>query len=236
MSDPLRIALVAEGPTDAIVIESALNGILEKRDFVLKLLQPEDSKAFGVLGGGWTGVYRWCEQAAERGGGRLANDALLFSNYDLLILHLDADVADKTYASGRLHPKRGDGSLPCARPCPPPSDTTNTLRSVLLSWCKETATPPKTVICMPSKSTEAWIVATLFPEDRSMRTSIECYANPEARLGQQPNRQRIRKTTRDYRKQAERLTRAWPRIAQPRALGEAHRFQVEFLAALPTEK
>lgn len=37
MSDSLRIALAAEGPTDKIVIEAALNSILEgRREFVLK--------------------------------------------------------------------------------------------------------------------------------------------------------------------------------------------------------
>ena len=34
MSEPLRIALVAEGPTDAIVIKSAVRSILGERSFV----------------------------------------------------------------------------------------------------------------------------------------------------------------------------------------------------------
>lgn len=40
MSDPLRIALVAEGPTDAVVIEAALRSMLGGRPFVLKQVFP----------------------------------------------------------------------------------------------------------------------------------------------------------------------------------------------------
>ncbi|MCX5685301.1 MAG: hypothetical protein NT049_16715, partial [Planctomycetota bacterium] len=141
MSDPVRIALVAEGPTDRVVIQAALRAILSDRRFVLTQLQPEGTLAFGTMGGGWTGVYRWCKQAAARGGGRLGSDELLFQNYDLLILHVDADVAGMRYADDSITPKPGDGALPCELPCPPAADTTNALRTVLLSWCGEVAVP-----------------------------------------------------------------------------------------------
>ena len=232
MSDPLRIALVAEGPTDRIVIDAALRSVLGDRPFVLKQLQPEGSLAFGPLGGGWTGVYRWCKQAAGRGGGRLAGDALLFENYDLLLLHVDADVAGKSYADDSITPECGDEALPCEQPCPPAAATTNELREVLLSWCGEAATPPRTVICMPSKSTEAWVVAALFPTDRAMGREIECYPDPASRLAQQPVRQRIRKTQRDYQAAAGRLEQAWAHLAGEGGLGEARRFQAELMAAL----
>ena len=74
----VRIALVAEGPTDAIVIEAALRAVFASRTFVLQQLQPEGSAAFGEMGTGWVGVYRWCRQTATRGGGRLSHDRLLF--------------------------------------------------------------------------------------------------------------------------------------------------------------
>lgn len=47
----LRIALVAEGPTDYVLIEAALKAVLGKQTFVLTQLQPEvTSPSFG---GGW---------------------------------------------------------------------------------------------------------------------------------------------------------------------------------------
>ena len=63
MSD-LRVALVAEGPTDAIVIEAALKALLP-RPFVLTQLQPEPTRP--KLGAGWGGVLRWCHEFALRG-------------------------------------------------------------------------------------------------------------------------------------------------------------------------
>ena len=186
MSDPLRIALVAEGPTDGVVIESALRSMLDDRPFVLKQIFPEGSASFGELGTGWIGVYRWCRQSAKRGNGALSNDKLVFQNFDLLILHLDADVAGFNYADGAIIPEVADGTLPCDRPCPPPTATTDALRPVLMNWCGEAETPTRTVICMPSKSTEAWVVASLFPTDQAMQQGIECHANAESRLGQQP--------------------------------------------------
>ncbi len=226
MSDSLRIALVAEGPTDRIVIEAALNAILTDRLFRLTQIQPEGSAVFGPLGGGWSGVYKWCKQSAERGNGKLSEDEILFLNYDLVILHLDADVAGFQYSEGNVTPVEGDLPLSCEKSCPPASDTTDALRSVLLSWCGETEVPPKTVICMPSKASEAWLVNALFPNDVSVKRGIECYPEIESRLAQQPKAKRIRKSVSDYRDKADELTEAWPRIA---TLGEARRFQDELI-------
>jgi hypothetical protein len=229
MSEPLRIALAAEGPTDRVVIEALLQAILGVRPFVLQQLQPEGSLAFGKLGSGWTGVYRWCKQSAGRGGGHVSGDALLFQNYDLLILHVDADVAGMKYADDSIVPQAGDGELPCERPCPPASDTANALRAVVLSWCGEVAVPSGTILCVPSKSTETWVVGALFPGDPALQQRGECLPNPESRLAQQPKPRRIRKSQRDYQNRAADLKEAWPRLVI--AFGEALRFQEEFLAA-----
>lgn len=233
MSEALRVALVGEGPTDGVVIESALRAMLGERQFVLNQIFPEGSTSFGEMGTGWVGVYRWCHQSAKRGNGLLSQDALVFQNYDLLVLHLDADVAGFSYEDGSLTIEPVDGALPCEQPCPPPANTVNALHSVLLSWCGEIAVPQKTVICMPSKSTEAWVVAMLFPNDQAMAQGIECYVNAESRLAQQPKVRRLRKKKRDYLARADQFVAEWPRIAVPGALTEAHRFQSELLAVVP---
>jgi len=213
MSDPIRIALVAEGPTDGVVIRAALRSMLPSRPFVLQQIFPEGSVSFGELGSGWVGVYRWCRQAAARGNGRLCNDLLVFQNYDLVLLHLDADVAAATYDEGSIPPHPADGKLPCECACPPPSASTNALRSVLLSWCGESTVPERVVVCMPSKNTEAWVVAALFPNDHAASEGIECYSNPEARLGQQKKSVRIRKKLRDYQAKAGEMEQAWRKLA-----------------------
>ena len=113
MSEVLRVALVCEGTTDRVVINAAIASLLGRRDFLLNQLQPEESQAFGRTGTGWGGVYNWCLQAANQGGGLLRNNPLLDS-FDVIVLHLDADVADRTYGSANIarpHVRRAIGKL-----------------------------------------------------------------------------------------------------------------------------
>ena len=232
MSSSVRIALVSEGITDYVVLKSAIESMLNGRSFILISLQPEGSVAFtgagdaGPLGGGWKGVHKWCVQSAVRGRGSLSGDPL-FIRHDLLVLHLDADVARED------SPSEG---LPCEQPCPPPDATTIPLRAVMLSWLGETETPPQTVLCTPSKSTEAWVVAACFPGDSEVtKKSWECHPNPDSRLGQQPKSRRFSKSQADYEKRQLELQSRWPAIVAN--LSEAARFQHDFttaVRALPT--
>jgi hypothetical protein len=64
-----------------------------------------------------------------------------------------------------------------------------------------------------------------------MRKNIECYPDPESRLGQQPKASRIRKSQRDYQERMGEIEKAWPGLAGG-ALGEALRFQADFSTEL----
>jgi hypothetical protein len=232
MSD-LRIGLVCEGPTDTIVLSAAIASLLGRRDFVLTQLQPLGSVAFGQTGAGWVGVYNWCRQAVDQASGSVGDNPL-FDTYDLLLVHLDADVADKTYASGNIVTAATD--LPCAMPCPPPSDTTNNLREVLLSWLGEPATPPQTILCTPSKSTEAWVLAALYPLDAIVRSGeLECRDAPANLLSAKPANSRLvragKKVKQRYQERAGDIERAWAGVR--RICTEAERFSAEFLATIP---
>jgi hypothetical protein len=237
MSSTIRIALVAEGVTDYEVLKAAVESMLDGQSFDMKLLQPEGSVAFtgagsaGALGGGWKGVYKWCLQATERSGGSVRSDPL-FLAYDILILHLDADVAGEDPANYPVNPMNElSRVLPCERPCPPPSDSTDRLRRILLSWVGEAVAPPRTVLCTPSICTEAWVVAIFFPHDGQMiKRGWECHPNPEPRLGQQPKIQRFRKSRAEYQVRAAEIQRGWPRIVE--RLTEARRFRDAFVAAV----
>jgi len=235
MSSTLRIALVAEGVTDYVVLKAAVESMLNGQSFDMKLLQPEGSVAFigqgdaGPFGGGWKGVYRWCDQAADRGGGTLSGDPL-FLGYDVLVLHLDADVAGEDPANAQVPMPHFAGVLPCEKPCPPPGDTTDALRTIMLTWVGESATPAKTVLCTPSKSIEAWVMAICFPTDREMiRKGWECHPKPETRLNQQPKKRRFKKTEKEYEKHSSEITSGWTRVAK--SLSEANRFQDDFKKA-----
>ena len=168
MSDPLRIAVAVEGPTDVIVLEAILCALLPGVEFELQTLQPEGSAAFGTMDAGWVGVYRWSRQVACEGGGSVSGSSAL-SNHDVLIVHIDADVAGKTYASGSIRDAPCDDDLPCEEPCPPPDKTTNALRAVVLNWLGESACPSRIVLCTPSKNIEAWVLAAVWPENNVVR-------------------------------------------------------------------
>lgn len=132
MSD-LRVALVAEGPTDAILIEAALKAVLT-RPFILTVLQPEPTRP--SLGTGWCGVFKWCREFAARGATNLQSDPFL-QDFDLIILHVDADVADKSYADGGAWMEREAQTLPtlpCSQPCPPPNAAVDEMRRRVLAW------------------------------------------------------------------------------------------------------
>lgn len=224
MSDPFRVAVVAEGPTDKIIIEAVIFSVFGDRPFVLRQLQPEGSLAFGPMGTGWGGVYRWCRQASARAGGPIRNDPL-FLTYDLLILHLDAEVAGEDYANARIADPAND--LPCSQPCPPPEASTNALRSVMLRWVGENVVPPKTVLCTPSMSTDTWVLCALYPSVVSaIKGNIECLPNPDHRLQAQPKTGRLvtggDKIPRVYRARAHEITQAWDQVRD--LCSEARRF------------
>lgn len=208
MSEPLRIAVAVEGRTDAIVLEAILNALLPSTEFEFQTLQPEgsaafDSSPFGKTGAGWVGVYRWSHQVAWEGGGSVSGSSVL-SYHNVLIVQVDADVAGKTYSSGNIQDAPYQ-DLPCEKPCPPPERTTNALRRVILNWLGEHTCPPRVVLCTPSKSIEAWVLAAIWPENPVIRwKDWECRDNPEEQLGALPKPRRFRKRPEDYRsKQSE---------------------------------
>ncbi|MDP2828856.1 MAG: hypothetical protein Q8O37_09630 [Sulfuricellaceae bacterium] len=210
MSDP-RIALVAEGPTDFIVIEAALKAILQ-RPFVLNQLQPEPTRP--GMGGGWGGVFKWCQEFRQRGTASIESDPTL-SHFDLVIVHLDADVADKSYADcggAVVQAAHTLQPLPCVRPCPPPTNTVTALEAVMLSWLGIPATGPKSLFCIPSKATEAWLSAATLPMNNALLAGLECNLHIETQLAQLPKAQRIRKTVREYRNLAGAVTSQWAQV------------------------
>ncbi|MCC8987938.1 MAG: hypothetical protein LM523_09565 [Candidatus Contendobacter sp.] len=233
MSDP-RIALVAEGPTDFIVIEAALRAILN-RTFILSQLQPEPTRP--EMGGGWGGVFKWCQQFRLRGATSIEADPTL-ANFDSVIMHLDADVADKSYAdcgNTAVQAAIGLQALPCSRPCPPPSDTVKALEAVLLSWLNIPAIGPKSLFCIPSKATDAWLASAVLPQGHTLLAGLECNPNLETGLAQLPKAQRIRKSIPQYRSVTGSVVSQWQRVKTHCTQAAVFEQQVQTIAqAFPT--
>lgn len=209
MSD-LRVAIVAEGPTDAIVIAAALKALLP-RPFVHTLLQPKNPPS--EMGTGWGGVLRWCLEFAERGYAEFETDPTL-PGFDLFVVHIDADVTEMSYGnvSRELESDaRNNGwpALPSAFACPPPTGSTDAMRSCILSWTGMSAAGQKTVLCVPSKAIEAWVAAAVLGSSHVLLTGLECRTNMEEQLQMLPLTERIKKRQAEYRAHEQVITSNW---------------------------
>ncbi len=222
----LLVGLVTEGPTDYEVLTWVIrSAILADREVRFLPLQPERSPSFGESGTGWKGVRRYCQtQIAELGLAQFL--ALTRPPLDLLVIHLDADVAH-------------DGEVERARDCPPARDTTILLERLVLEWLdSEPERASRTVVATPSKATETWIV---YGQVKELEVAVpagldECVLEPYKLLLRQPFkveglRRGRSKSTRIYGdKLAPETARHWDFICHE--CSEASRFSSEILAAV----
>jgi hypothetical protein len=230
MSD-LRIALVCEGDTDLVIIEAALKAV-QGRTFVLTKLQPEATRP--ILGSGWTGVLKWCDAAGQRHAGSLDTDPSL-GNFDLLIIHLDVDVAGASYVNAgpaivANALEKSWEPLPCAQPCPPVGNSCARLTTVLHSWLARATVGTKTVLCLPAQSSGTWLAVATLPVGHALLASAECNVNLESALSQLPLALRIKKQVREYRTHASRVTQNWDAVKAQ--CTQAQAFEHAVLAAV----
>jgi len=160
-----RVAIISEGPSDHAIILSIIDSYLD--DYVPVPVQPPTTGLggdSGVFGGGWRGVMNWCESEVRS---KNSHDLTGLAEFDLVIIHLDADVAHEE-------------GIDCGSACPPAELTCDALREVLCRWAGWTSLPPKTVLCIPAQATETWAFACLVPNAPEMHCSpasvdwIEC--------------------------------------------------------------
>lgn len=214
MSD-LRIGLVVEGTTDFIVLEAALTAILRDHTLIFTRLQPSGDETFGSVSRvGWGGVLEWCLQNTTDLQERLLKDL------DLVVLNVDADVAEKQYSDVFGRQQAPFDNLPCDKPCPPASDTVDALRAVVLSWVGGRICS-NWVLCIPSKCMEAWLVPILLEDQPAALAGLECNRQVEEILIRHKNPkllkrkdQRLRKITKAYRDVSPLITERWRRITE----------------------
>ena len=213
---------------DVVVLEALLDALVpEDRPPIAWVQPPQDPTELGVRGG-WKGVRAWLQDVVGGFGG--LSDWFAEGpgrNTDVLVVHVDADVAS-------------DDEMDCERPCPPATATINELRESVLRWAGEVEAPARLVLWIPSKSTDAWVYAALYAETdrrKHITMQLECRKEPAALLCPQPDGL-VRKHGKRYRKDEDahkrvspRLTSGWPSILRfcPEA---ATLFETELRAAL----
>jgi hypothetical protein len=161
----------------------------------------------------------------------LENDPTL-PGFDLFVVHVDADAAEKSYADGGPEVEaaaRTFSALPCVRPCPPPLSAADEVRMRLVEWLGLKQVGPRTVVGVPSKAIEAWLAAGVLQNGHALLNGLECNLQLENQLGALPLTQRIRKGQREYRQRESAVTSGWDRIRQ--TCTQADRFHLEARAA-----
>lgn len=214
MSEPLRFALICEGKTDKIVFEAAIAAFMP-HDFLVTMVQPEESRAFGSPqagphGGGWRGVIGKCRELRERGGVVAAG---LLNNADVVLIHLDGEVAEETEVN-------------CAFPCPPASDTADALRALIQRELGSSAPDPRVVSVVPMKETEAWLVPALRPSAPQNGPGLECRDKPSKLFagGKPVLVASGRKKPARYLEHSTTITDCWDHVRKS-VVGEALRFE-----------
>lgn len=208
MSRLLKIALIAEGPTDKILIDAAIKAILPDMQFDLRLQQPDATHP--KCGQGWCGVFKWCRQWCVDNSNAtigLMSDPS-FELFDMVILHIDADVATKKYSDCGRVPSNGYLELLPQNPKPEPDQAAMHMQNVLKSWLKIQSFDGKTVLCVPAQSSDTWLAAAVLPSTDADIESIDAVA----KLENLPIKQRINKKQKEYEKYASTLTEEWSRV------------------------
>jgi hypothetical protein len=179
-------------------------------------------------------VLKWCHTSRQRHAGPLDSDPTL-NGFDLFILHLDVDVAGKSYADCGPEIEAAATAwqwehLPCAESCPPVAATCARLEAVLNSWLGQAAPGRRTVYCLPAQSSGTWLAVAALPATHALLAGGECNTGLESGLAQITKGQRIKKTVREYRQQAPRITAQWSVVRQ--VCSQAQTFEEAVLAAV----
>lgn len=236
----MNIGTVVEGPTDRLVLEAVLCALLpvEPEEHRFFALQPNST--LGETGAGWKGVRRWCRQISQSPAAGLE---FLLSGaagppLDLLVIHVDADIAGESdLQEGVAVPIDG-----VVQPCPPASATAEQLRHVLEAWLNLDELPRQVVLAIPAQDMETWTFAALFPQAAlCQQADYECLgrgskSHPAFLLslrqyGAHLRRKdgSIKKPVNVYRRLAPRIVCNWAGVC--RICTQAERFSQDVVAA-----
>ena len=158
----LRVGIVAEGPTDRLVIEAVIHSV----NPTIQCVPLFPDQTLSTLGAGWKGVRIWCSEFGRQIESLMKG--VTGSPLDLIVIHADCSMADK----------EGIGL-----PCPPAAETGHALRlKILKDWLGYDLASPFVIMATPAQTTDTWVVATLEPP-RVNLADLECDKAAEDWLG-----------------------------------------------------
>lgn len=212
MSD-LRIGIIAEGPTDIIIIEKIVKLVFKDYRVVCVEISPTPDELSGIIdkpeGFGWGSVYKICHnlkdklEILEAGNG----------SFDMIVIQVDGDVMFVTYESARIHDAKIPTELPCYIEGATIEENCSLLESVICNW-KDCDVDSNIILCIPYINTELWAAYCLYPSYKSqlietlskddINSFLLSMPRKESRLLRDKNG-RIRKLTKGYRDAANQM-------------------------------
>lgn len=168
----IRVGVVAEGPSDCVVLDQLLSGYFSRTlpavvALKFKNVQPyvDNTSNSGYSEGGWEQVYKWClsnppgERENAFFGPPLFADDMDDMQCDVLMVHMDADICGAIGSKSSITPIPSEGSLPAVRG----KFISDTVQAWL--WPDGIGDQSRHIIVPAVESTEAWLVAGLSNED-----------------------------------------------------------------------
>lgn len=205
---------VGEGKTDFSVFEAALMALPGGSACTATQIQPpfdqlSSSDDQGEHGGGWRAVLRWCDGRRQSGPDPLESTVL--SNFDTVVIHIDADFAVEQNLAEICFDASGSSA-----------QEMNATIACYLEWLLERNcgdNQSEVVFMIPSMATEAWIIASGIIQGFPSPQDIEHVSEPATMLyGKQPKFVRmhggdLKKIAKTYEIARAFLAANWPKVS-----------------------
>lgn len=208
------MGVVAEGPTDHLVLERIADSVAPGA-FEFLRLHPDSTP---TLGTGWPGVRAWCREF-----GPVLHQYMTVipsRRIDLLLLHLDCSMAREIGAK---------------RKCPPAGATADALAEAVLGWLGLEIMPTFVALATPSQSSDTWVAAAVNPAVRSA-PDLECstrHAKSLRHHGLKLKNNRIKKSVVTYAPLATETGLNFGHVRAACTLADRLALELARLAALP---
>lgn len=200
----MRVGIICEGSTDYAVLERLVKELAREPQLVISPLQPNfDALRQGRMsqGTGWQAVRKYLRSPAF---------PVTVASYDVIVVHVDADVRDEPEIRGHLSLDDAEG------------DELSALCTHIKSWMAG-GVPSSAIITIPREATEAWLLAA--HTRRKNVESIEAPARSLADAGLLATTERgLEKSPVRYAELAEALVRVLGDARTLRQLPELGRF------------
>lgn len=136
----MRVGIICEGETDYPVLRAVVVHVCRDPALVVVPLCPDTdrlrSPATGPVAGGWQAVRAFLQTSA---------DVLAIGTYDIVVVHVDADVLDKLSSPPASSPGDPAGGL-------------DPLCRLVKGWASE-GLPDHAVVVLPRAASESWLLA-----------------------------------------------------------------------------